>query len=424
MKPGKRVYITVPREKLVHHHEQDASNDHEHESHAHDEFIFDPSIPLPVELLPGETEFDPQNLNIEMILSGILMELAENPECTHGDYYRSLTGLLRPGILAELSEAAILKARNGEHDTALEIFGILDSLYPRHQAILLNRALVLEAKADARNNGHAEAEAAWEEALSGTQAADRVLSASPPVPGSVYDDTLFYGGLFYYKREDYRKAAELLGFYLTRTEDAENETPNDSESSAEVPDESVTPEAFSRPADSEESPADSAKREKAKEVLGEIKKDSLDDQAFREACELIRNGEEENGILKARDFLERKPQAAKGWFVLGWGLRRLSRWENAAACFEKALELGLDNTDARNECAICLMELGNFDKARKELEKALAADPENIKVISNLAILALKQGKDDEAAAFFRIVLELDPEDPIAGAFFGGMFPA
>jgi tetratricopeptide (TPR) repeat protein len=398
MKPGKRVYITVPREQFVHHHEHDP-NDHEHDAapHKHGEFIFDPSIPLPVELLPGETEFDPQSLNIEMILSGILMELAENPECTHGEYYRSLVGLLRPGILAELSEAAILKARNGEHDTALEIFGILDSLYPRHQAILLNRALVLEAKAEARNkgpdengSGQNEAEAAWEEALAGSQT----------------DDTLFYGGLFYYKREDYHRAAELLGFYLARTEEAENATAEES------------PDAGGEP---RSSAADFGKREKAKEVLDEIKKDNLDDEAFREACELIRNCQEENGILKARDFLERKPQAARGWFVLGWGLRRLNRWEDAAACFEKALELGLANTDARNEWAICLMELGDFNKARKALEKALAADPENIKVISNLAILALKQGMDDEAAAFFRRVLELDPEDPIAGAFFGGL---
>jgi Flp pilus assembly protein TadD len=103
---------------------------------------------------------------------------------------------------------------------------------------------------------------------------------------------------------------------------------------------------------------------------------------------------------------------------LGWGLRRLSRWEDAAAAFTKALERGGDNNDTRNELAICLMELGNHKAARRELEAALREEPENVKIISNLGVLAMRNGDDDEAAAFFRTVLELEPGDPVAGEFF------
>ena len=132
---------------------------------------------------------------------------------------------------------------------------------------------------------------------------------------------------------------------------------------------------------------------------------------------MIRRGEEENGILKAKNFLERRSEAGNGWFVLGWGLRRLDRWKDGAACFEKALELGCSGSDTRNELAICLMETGDFPGARKQLEKALTEDPENVKIISNMGILALKQGLDDEAHAFFRTVLALDPDDPVARAY-------
>jgi Flp pilus assembly protein TadD len=85
--------------------------------------------------------------------------------------------------------------------------------------------------------------------------------------------------------------------------------------------------------------------------------------------------------------------------------------------------LGGDNSDTRNELAICLMETGDLKGARKELEIALREEPENVKIISNLGVLAMRSGDDDEAAAFFRTVLELEPEDPLAAAYLRGAYP-
>jgi tetratricopeptide (TPR) repeat protein len=380
MEQGKRVYINVPAELYA------QFNGHGET----DYFSFDPSIPLPVELPPGETGFRAETLSVEMILSGILRELSGNsasyPE--RFGYYRALVTALRPGILAELTEAAILKAKNGDYDTALEIFDILAGLFPRHPAILLNKALVLETRAEAvvsaavsadgteaNPAGFASAELAWEDAL-----------AAP------LKDTLFYAGFFYFKQEEYGRAAELFALYLGEELDEEDQgglgTAGDQE-----------------------------KRQKARELLEQIQKDGLDDETFMEACALMRKGGEEQAILKVREFLERKPRAGKGWFVLGWGLRRLSRWKDGAACFVKAVECGLDNADTRNELAICRMETGDYAGARKELETALGDEPDNVKIISNLGILALKQGRSAEAEAFFRAALELDPDDPVAGTW-------
>jgi tetratricopeptide (TPR) repeat protein len=415
MEQGRRIYITVPPALYAQFKGHDETN----------AFSFDPAVPLPVELPPGETDFKAETLSTEMILSGILRELSgiSGPSSYQErfDYYRALVTAVRPGILVELTEAAILKAKNGDHNTALEIFDILSGLFPRHPAILLNRALVLEARAEAAGSpavppaagatpsaaatigmaaavaeptaeaatettsgvaGFASAELAWEDAL-----------ASPLA------DTMFYAGLFYFKQGEYSRAAELFALYLDeeeplRSAGSREETP-DEENIVEDPDEE--------------------KHTKARELLEEIRRDGLDDDAFREAHALMRKGDEEKAIQKVREFLERNPRAGKGWFILGWGLRRLSRWEDGAACFVKAVECGLDNADTRNELAICRMETGDYAGARRDLETALRDDPDNVKIISNLGMLALKQGRNAEAEAFFRAALELDPNDPVAG---------
>jgi len=351
MKIGRLVYISIPEHLR-------------HNFSGHNDFAFNPSIPLPAELPPGQSNAG--DINEEMILAGILLDLAENPDGEHSAYYRNLVTAIKPKLAAELQEAAVIKSNNGDYKTALEIFRLLDGLLEQNPALLLNRALVLE-KAAARENTEAaykEAEAAYEKAL------------SAPVP-----ETLLNAGFFYEKRGDYSRASDCLAAYLGAEEE-------------DMPDAA-----------------------QARKLLNEIRNNNLEDESFRDALALIRNDDPARSVLKAREFLERQPGAGKGWFVLGWGLRLLSRWKDGAACFEKAIELGCSNADTRNELAICYMETGNWESARKELEKALWLDPENVKIISNMGILEMKQGNKEKADSFFRTVLELDPEDPIAGSF-------
>ena len=103
-----------------------------------------------------------------------------------------------------------------------------------------------------------------------------------------------------------------------------------------------------------------------------------------------------------------------GWFLVGWGHRRLGRWAEGREAFLKALELGADEVDVLNELAICEMELGLLAESRGHLERALRKEPENVKIISNLGVVARKQGRNDEAAGFFRTVLDLEPDDALA----------
>jgi Flp pilus assembly protein TadD len=361
------------------------------------EFQIRSEIPIPVEIPPGEESLNLEDLSWEMILAGMLKILSAGESVQDGlpegfgpgwlDYYRRFVLTLRPGILPELSEAAILKAKNGDYELALEILSALKGLFPRSPAVLLNSALVLEEKAAALERGGREEEAEVESAAA-ERAYGEALALDPPFP-----DAFFNAAYFSLKRRDFIRAKELLSAYL---ELSSRGKPSFGDSSS-----------------------DEEKRENARSLIREIEESCLDDEGFREAWDLIRRGREGEGLQSIHGFLERRPSAWNGWFVLGWALRRLGRWADAKGSFEKSLELGGDNGDTRNELAICLMELEDYPAARGELETALRADPENVKIISNLGVLAMKSGNDNEAAGFFRTVLELAPGDPVARRYFG-----
>ena len=114
------------------------------------DFAIDPAIPLPVELAEGETRPDLERLSWEMLLSGMIRVIGDDPAGEHADYYRRFVLAVRPDLLREFTGAAIVKAENGDYDMALEILGGLAGLFPGSPAVLLNRALVLEDRARAR----------------------------------------------------------------------------------------------------------------------------------------------------------------------------------------------------------------------------------------------------------------------------------
>jgi tetratricopeptide (TPR) repeat protein len=338
------------------------------------DFSIDPAIPIPVELRPEEETLDLENLSWEMILSGMMRVVSDDPFAENSNYYRQFVFSVRPNILSEFTEAAILKAKNRDFDIALEIFAALRGLFPGSPVVMFNIALILEDRAEVLETAglEEEAEKEYERAYA---AYEELLAFKEPFPNS-----FFNAGFFYMKRRDFDKALDTFKAYLPLADDDD-------------------------------------KKAEAESIIHEIESRNLNDDLFREAYECIRKNNEEEGIQKARQFLERYPDVWNGWFMLGWGLRRMERWEDGAAAFKQAIELGGANSDTRNELAICLMEMGDLKAARKELEAALYEEPENIKIISNLGILALKNGDDDEAAAFFRTVLEIEPSDQLAAQY-------
>lgn len=349
-----------------------------------DAFQIDTTIPLPVQKKDNEApgQFNPDEITQEQILAGILTVLAYDKHNEQTQYYRSLITKVRPNIKKELSETAILKAKNEDYELAEEIFLALQGIDPEDKAITLNMAIFFDQRADnyRRSGLYDDADAYDDEALSYYTDA---LLAEPAIP-----DAFFNAGFFYLKKHDFIKAKDTFETYIALTCDIK---------------------------DDELGPNGVYKKERAQEIVNNIKSQNMDDVRFSSAYELISNGDEEKGLDQLRSFLQKNPHVWNAWFLLGWGLRKLGRYTDGIGAFEKALELGGNEiSDTYNELAICYLETENFSKAKEALNKALSIDPENTKIISNLGYLALKEGNISEAQRYFEVVLEFDPDDKLA----------
>lgn len=362
------VYITLPEDFKV----------------PENAFQIDTTIPLPVQKPASWDEsqhFDSSDISWEMILAGILVILAYEKDNVHLPYYRSLLTSVRPQIKKELTEAAILKARNEDFEIAEEIFAALRGLEPDDTTTLINSALFYDERATAyRNNGLFEdADACDDQALQYYKIA---MQAENPAP-----DAYFNAGFFYLKQRNFARAKDVFETYLALISSVTDENSSENEQ---------------------------YKKNRAQEIIQDISSRNLEDEQFKAAYDYISSGEEEKGLEEIRAFLEKNPKVWNAWFMLGWGLRRLERWADAKAAFTQSVECGGDNVDTFNELAICHIELEEFVEARKLLVKALGIEPENTKVMSNLGFLAKRMGNISEAQRYFVTVLEFEPNDIIA----------
>lgn len=347
-------------------------------------FKIDPTIPLPVQ--KKETEdagnFNMKELSEEQILAGILKVMAYDSANKNILYYRSLLKSARPNLKKELTEAAILKTKNEDFELAEEIFAALRGFDPEDMATILNTALFLDQRADSyRKNGLIEdADACDEDALFYYKQA---MDSEPAIP-----DSFFNAGFYYLKKRNYIEAKSVFETYLALT--------------CEETDEALGENGL-------------YKKNRAQQIIDEIDNRNLEDDHFTSAYKLINNGEEEKGLEEIRLFLMNNQNVWNAWFMLGWGCRKIGKFEDAKKAFEKTLTLeGGKIADTYNELAICYMEEGDLQKAKENLQKALNLESENTKIISNLGYLSLKEGNPSLAASYFQTVLEYDPEDKIA----------
>lgn len=337
-------------------------------------------IPLPVQK-PDNGDFDISQLTPEMIFAGILVVLAYDHHNQHLDYYRTLLLEAKPNIKQELTEAAILKSRNEDFDIAEEIFSALRGLDPEDIVTTLNTALFFDQRADSyRHSGLTEDADAYDDCASRFYAQVMESDNAPP-------EVFFNAGFFFLKQRNFTRGKECFETYLALTCDISDEELGEN---------------------------GQYKRQRAQEIVMDINNRNLEDEQFKAAYDYILSDQEEKGLEEIRKFLEKNPRVWNAWFMLGWGLRRIQRWEEARDAFLQSIECGSTEPDTLNELAICYMELGEYAESKKCLVEALSLEPENTKYMSNLGYLALKQGNPQEARKFFLAVLEFDAHDKIA----------
>ncbi|MBB6478700.1 tetratricopeptide repeat protein [Spirochaeta isovalerica] len=337
------------------------------------DFQIDPNIMLPVEVPEGKEreEWDSSDLSWEMIVSAMLKLLAYQPEHEDSDYFRKFVFAVRPNIFVDLTNSAVIKAQDKDFDLAEEIFLALCGLDRSNKISMLNLALLYEQRWEhAKSIGNSDL---IEKYNTAAEAAFRELATSENPPELLW----YYMGFFHYKNGNYVQSEQNFATYAQLG-------------------------------------TDSDKVEESERLAGEIKNMNLNDVLFQEAYNLIHNGDEKQGLIKIKQFLEDNKDVWNAWFLLGWGERKLGNYNEAKIAFLSALDSGKPTADLYNELAICEMELLNLSESRKYLDKALILDPENMKIVSNMGILSMKSGKVDEAETFFRTALEIEPEDPVA----------
>ncbi len=347
----------------------------------------DASVELPVQKknLDDPVEEDFSKLSEEQILSGILTVLAYDKQNKNAAYYRKLITDVRPNIKVELAEAAVLKAKNESWDLAEEIWLALQGIDPDDKAITLNMAIFYDQKADSFRRSSLNEDADAFDDLAHKYYTN-AMDSEKEIP-----DAYFNAGFFYLKKRNYSDAKGCFESYLALTSDKTDE---------ELGENGIY------------------KKERAQEIVDKISNRNLESDRFHDAYEFIANGQEEKGLEEIRKFIRDNPFVWNAWFLLGWGLRKLGRFEEAKQAFLKAQECdgGDENADTLNELAICQMETGEIENAKKTLVEALEFDPDNTKIVSNLGYLCLRLGEKDEARKYFEVVLEIDPEDKIAKA--------
>lgn len=338
------------------------------------------NIPLPVQK-PDNGDFDISQLTPEMIFAGILVVLAYDHHNQYLDDYRKLILEAKPNIKQELTEAAILKSRNEDFDIAEEIFSALRGLDPEDMLITLNTAIFFDQRADSyRQSGLFEDADAYDDCAGRFYAQVMESDNAPP-------EVFFNAGFFFLKQKNFSRGKECFETYLALTCDISDEELGEN---------------------------GQYKRQRAQEIVMDISNRNLEDEQFKAAYDYILSEQEEKGLEEIRKFLKKNPRVWNAWFMLGWGLRRLQRWEEARDAFLQSIECGSTEPDTLNELAICYMELGEYTESKKCLVEALSLEPENTKYMSNLGYLALKQGNPQEARKFFLAVLEFDAQDKIA----------
>ncbi|MEX2442370.1 MAG: tetratricopeptide repeat protein [Alkalispirochaeta sp.] len=349
------VFISIPQS--FQHHLQELSDS--------------PPSMLPVDTGGDPSEWNPEELSWEMILSGMLKVLAHQPDHDDVQYYRTFIEHMRPQMITELSETGIIAARNENYSVAEEVFQALTGLAPDRIEGPVNLAISYEQRADSLERIGDDTRA--QRHLDRAYQTYRELLEREELPADVY----LNAGMFFAKIRNYDAAHTQLLRFVEESDDEE-------------------------------------KSVHARRVIHEIESQNLLDQLFKEAYDFIRMGDEETGIARIREFLERYPTAWNAWFLLGWGHRRRGEYQEAVEAFDQAVEQGANNADTYNELAICRMELGEYQQARLHLVHALQLEPDNTKVMSNFGVLALKEDDPEEARRYFSAVAELEPEDPVA----------
>ena len=103
------------------------------------------------------------------------------------------------------------------------------------------------------------------------------------------------------------------------------------------------------------------------------------------------------------------PNRAEPHNNLGTVLKELERYDEAAVCFERALDLNEAYAEAHNNLGTTLQYRDRFEQAVVHYERAIAIDPQLTPARINLANVHNDLGRPERAVAGYLQALDCDP---------------
>lgn len=332
-------------------------------------FKIDTARQLPLQLPEGKKELDGDTqVTLEMVISGMLKVLCWQPDNPNTPYYRQFVLAAEPDAVEQLNIAAIAQEKAGHREFAEELFVTVNHLYPS-SATFINLATCYSQRA-----------------------------ADDGSKGTVYDlyaqkalDTLMDGLDRFPKDADLLCEIGYFHLYQGNTETARNYFDQYLQ---------VAPKG--------------EKRDKVEKVFSDINGKINNDTNLMHVYDLIQMGQEEDALKAVADWQEKNPKAWNGYFLKGWALRKLDRFDEAKDAFLACLKLGeTKDGDIYNELSLCEYSLGNNDLAKAYLDTAVDLDGKNVTYLSNLAYMHLKDEEYEEARRLLEKARTIDPEDPL-----------
>ena len=123
-----------------------------------------------------------------------------------------------------------------------------------------------------------------------------------------------------------------------------------------------------------------------------------------------RSAKIKEGLEDLRWYVEKHPEDARGWYLLGVAETVEDR-DRALECLNKAIELDPKFLLAHYARGVALLQGGQLEKADEELSFVVARDPKDAYALDALGRARMKLNNPDGAVDLFQRAVDLSPKD-------------
>ena len=138
-------------------------------------------------------------------------------------------------------------------------------------------------------------------------------------------------------------------------------------------------------------------------------KDRAPVEKISQLINLLRSGNADEVITKAKQFIKFFPKDPQILQILGGAHAALNQLDEAITCFRKALKYDQKSADIHYNIGLALQKKGDISAAVDSYSISIGLNPNHFKALNNLANLYAEQGDVSDAVGVYIKVIEIEP---------------